>query len=247
MKRIPRISTRGFYDLENGRTVLDKSYNLYPKNFFESLGDFSEFTIMIHGLRNNKKGALAKFQIAQKRLRQLGYRFPVVGFSYDSNTKGVQYKSQVARATNIGRIIAKKNSTNLARFILDSKKKNPDAKIRLIGHSLGSEVIVHTLDKLKHHKGIIESAYFFGGSVLADVTSPRKFGKAIQNTVRQKLTNYFSPYDDVLKSAYLCGLIEKPIGYAGADGKTVPKYTQKQVKPRNHRFASYAVTITSYP
>ena len=245
--RIPRISTRGFYDLKNGKAILGKSYMLYPKNFFECLGDFSEFTIMIHGLRNNKSGALTKFQIAQKRLRQLGYKFPVVGFSYDSNTKGVQYKSQVVKATNVGRIIAKKNGANLARFILDSKKKNPNTKIRLIGHSLGSEVIVYTIDKLKHHKGIIESAYFFGGSVPADMINPQKFGKAIQNTIRQKLTNYFSPYDDVLKFAYQYGLIERPIGYTGADGKTVPKYTQKQVKPRNHRFASYAVTLSQYP
>ncbi len=135
---------------------------------------------MIHGLRNNKSGALSKFSIAQNRLRQLGYKYPVVGFSYDSNTKGVQYKSCGKKATDIGRIIAKKNGVNLARFILDFKAKNPNTKIRLMGHSLGSEVIVHTLANLRHKKDIIEAVYFFGGSISAQSVHPQKFGRFLQ-------------------------------------------------------------------
>jgi len=166
--RIPRISTRGFYDLKSGKTIKNKPYDLYPKKFFETLDQIPEITIMIHGLRNNKSGALAKFSIAKNRLQQLGYQHPVVGFSYDSNTKGVQYKSREKKATYIGRIIAKKNGNNLARFILDFKTKYPNTKIRLIGHSLGSEVIIHTLTHLKNKKDIIEAIYFFGGSISAN-------------------------------------------------------------------------------
>ena len=39
-------------------------------------------------------GAVAKIKLAKDRLRKLGYVYPVVGFSYDSNTKGahlIQY------------------------------------------------------------------------------------------------------------------------------------------------------------
>ena len=113
-KRIPRISTRGYYDLETGRTKKIKNYDLYPEKFFDGLGGVSEITIVIHGLRNNKSGALAKFQIAKKRLVNLGYLHPIVGFSYDSNTKGVQYHSQEKKATNVGVMIAKKNGKNLS-------------------------------------------------------------------------------------------------------------------------------------
>ncbi|MGQ0605676.1 MAG: DUF726 domain-containing protein, partial [Candidatus Nitrosotenuis sp.] len=101
-KRIPRISTRGFYDLDSGKTKKSRIYDLYPKKFFNGFDKASEITIMIHGLRNNKSGALAKFRIARQRLLQLGYVYPIVGFSYDSNTRGVQYKSLEQKATNIG-------------------------------------------------------------------------------------------------------------------------------------------------
>jgi hypothetical protein len=245
--RIPRISTRGFYDLSTGKKLKKKSYNLYPKKFFENLDRYPEFTIMIHGLRNDKAGALAKVRIAQKRLRQLGYGYPVVGFSYDSNVKNAHIISYEKRAIKIGKIIARKNANNLAKFISDCKKQSPNTRIRLMGHSLGSEVIVYALEKFKHKKNIIEAVYFFGGSIPANSIHPQKFGKVLQNTVAQKITNYYSPYDDVLKHAYENNVTEKPIGYLGKEGKTVPKYVQKQVKPKNHRFASYTAILRSFP
>lgn len=243
--RIPRISTRGFYDLKSGRTIRKKQYDLYPEKFFEKLGSVPEITIMIHGLRNNKSGALTKFSIAQSRLRQLGYVHPVVGFSYDSNTKGVQYKSCEKKATDTGRIIAKKNGHNLARFITDLKKKFPHLKIRLMGHSLGSEVIMHTLKNLR--SDMVESIYFFGASVPADSLGPEKFGRILQKTVRRKIVNYYSPHDEVLRYAYESGLIEKPLGYCGASGKSISKYVQKKVMPKNHRFVSYSAILKSFP
>lgn len=245
--RIPRISTRGFYDLGSGKKLKNKSYNLYPTKFFEALGNIPEITIMIHGLRNNKSGALTKFSIAQSRLKQLGYKYPVVGFSYDSNTRGVQYKSCEKKATDVGRIIARNNGHNLSKFITDIRKKFPHLKIRLMGHSLGSEVIIHTLAKLKNKNDIVEGVYFFGASVPADSVTPKKFGKILQGTVRQKITNHYSPQDEVLKYAFYSGLIEKPLGYQGASGKTVPKYVQKKVDPKNHRFVSYAAVLESFP
>lgn len=245
-KHIPRISTRGFYDLDTGKTKNHKSYDLHPKKFFDTLDSVAEITIMIHGLRNNHSGALAKFHIAKQRLAQLGYSYPVIGFSYDSNTKGVQYKSQEQKATNIGVIIAKKNGQNLAQFLVDTKKRFSHLKIRLVGHSLGSQVILSALEKLKNKK-LVESAYIFGASVPADVLTLKKSGRIIQKTINQKFVNYYSRHDGVLKYAFEQGLIPKPIGYSGAIGKTVPKYTQKHVKPRNHRFVSYSQVLESYP
>jgi len=246
-KRIPRVSTRGFYDLESGKTLKKKSYDLYPKKFFENLGQYKEFTIMIHGLQNNKTGALAKFKIAQKRLQQLGYKYPVIGFSYDSNVRNAHIKSCGRRAMKIGKIIARKNAFNLAKFILHCKKQNPSTRIRLIGHSLGSEMIVCALEKLKYKKNIVEAIYFFGGSIPTNSIHPRKFGKVLQNTVSRKILNYYSSHDDVLKHAYNNSMIERPIGYLGKEGKVVPKYAQKKVSPRNHRFVSYAAVLRSFP
>ena len=97
-KIFPRISTRGFYDLDSGATLQNESYNVYPKRMFDALVGTKEITIMIHGLRNNAAGALTKFITARRRLAALGYRYPVIGYSYDSNTVGAQYISYALHA-----------------------------------------------------------------------------------------------------------------------------------------------------
>ena len=249
-KIFPKISTRGFYDLKTGKTLKNISYDAYPKTSFEKISQKSEIVIMIHGLRNNKSGALAKYVIAEKRLKTLNYKHDVVGYSYDSNTAGVQYKSTALSALKVGVTIAKKNGKNLSKFIKDLKSKNPSIKIRLMGHSLGAQVILSTMESLaknSENNGIIESVHLFGASIPANSLSPKIHGNKFQKIVNKKIMNYYSPYDDVLKAAHDEKWVDSPIGYRGALGTTCKKYHQKQVRPQNHRFASYAKTIKSFP
>ena len=249
-KIFPKISTRGFYDLKTGKTLKNISYEAYPKTSFEKISHKSEIVIMIHGLRNNKSGALAKYVIAEKRLKTLNYKYDVVGYSYDSNTAGVQYKSTALSALKVGVTIAKKNGKNLSKFIKDLKSKNPSIKIRLMGHSLGAQVILSTIELLaknSQNSGIIESVHLFGASIPANSLSPKIHGNKFQKIVNKKIINYYSPYDDVLKAAHDEKWVDSPIGYRGAFGATCKKYHQKQVRPQNHRFASYAKTIKSFP
>ena len=249
-KIFPKISTRGFYDLKTGKTLKNISYDIYPKTSFEKISQKSEIVIMIHGLRNNKSGALAKYVIAEKRLKTLNYKYDVVGYSYDSNTAGVQYKSTALSALKVGVTIAKKNGKNLSKFIKDLKSKNPSIKIRLMGHSLVAQVILSTVESLaknSENNGIIESVHLFGASIPANSLSPKIHGNKFQKIVNKKIMNYYSPYDDVLKAAHDEKWVDSPIGYRGALGTTCKKYHQKQVRPQNHRFASYAKTIKSFP
>ena len=250
MKKIfPRISTRGFYDLHSGRTMNNEKYRLYPKKDFKNLIGSKEIAIMIHGLRNNPPGALAKFVIAKRRLVQLGYKNPVIGYSYDTNTYGAQYKTRALQALHTGVTIANKNGKNLAKFIIDFKRKSPDTNIRLMGHSLGAHVVqsaAKDLAKNGKNNGIIESVYLFGGSIPDDALSSTN-GYAMQIVVAKKIKNYFSPYDDVLREADESSWVPTPIGYRGANRKTISKYTEIMVKPKNHRFASYAILLKSFP
>ena len=249
-KIFPKISTRGFYDLKTGKTLKNISYDIYPKTSFEKISQKSDIVIMIHGLRNNKSGALAKYVIAEKRLNTLNYKYDVVGYSYDSNTAGVQYKSTALSALKVGVTIAKKNGKNLSKFIKDLKSKNSSIKIRLMGHSLGAQVILSTVELLaknSENNGIIESVHLFGASIPANSLSPKIHGNKFQKIVNKKIMNYYSPYDDVLKAAHDEKWVDSPIGYRGALGTACKKYHQKQVRPQNHRFASYAKTIKSFP
>ncbi|HJJ23102.1 MAG TPA: DUF726 domain-containing protein [Nitrosopumilus sp.] len=247
---IPRISTRNYYDLSNGKTLKNNPYFLYPKKSFDILNHSKEVTIMIHGLRNNNAGAIEKVLLAKNQLRKLGYTHSVIGFSYDSNITGAHLIKHAKHALTVGQIIAKKNGRNLGKFIEDFKLTSPKTKIRLIGHSLGSQVILSTIEylaKKKQNYGIIESVYFFGASITDDVPSSKKYGKLLQNIVSKKIINHYAPTDEVLVWADKGKYVQGPLGLKGAIGKPISKYHQKLVKPKNHRFASYAAMLNSFP
>ncbi len=249
-KNIPRISTRGYYDLSNGKKIKNNPYFIYPKKRFQTLSGKKELVIMIHGLRNDKASALQKFVIAKKRLKQLGYVYPVIGYTYDSNTTGAHLKKSALKALLVGQKIAKANGHNLSKFIIDYKKKNPNTKIRLIGHSLGTEVILSTIKKLVYgskNKDIVESVYFFGSSLPSDILGIKKYGKYFQKIVRNRVKNYYSPTDEVLKQSHNDGSVKNPLGYIGITGKIMPKIIQIRVYPKNHRFVSYAATLKLFP
>ena len=250
MKPVPRISTRGYYDLKTGKTLKKNNYYLYPKKDFQKLVDSKELTIMIHGLRNDNAGAIAKAVLARNRLRKLGYSYPVIGFSYDSNTTGAHLIKHAKHALAIGQSIAKKNGRNLGKFIEDFKELSPKTKIRLMGHSLGSQVILSTIEylaKKKQNSGILESVYFFGASITEDVPSSKRHGKSLQSVVNKKILNHYAPSDEVLSWADNKKYVLEPLGLNGAIGKPIKKYHQKLVKPKNHRFASYAAVLNTFP
>jgi len=202
---------------------------------------------MIHGLQNNKAGAVTKFKIAQRRLRALGYRYPVIGYSYDANTKGAHLKKSELHAIRVGQKIAKKNGRNLAKFILDFKKQNSTTKIRLMGHSLGSEVILSTLQNLysKSKNPQVETVHFFGASLPSNFQKLNS--KILKNTINSKIVNCYSPDDEVLRYSQEKGYVKSPLGLCGSTGKTISKYVQKKTKPKNHRFVSYAEVLKSFP
>ncbi len=250
MKPIPRISTRGYYDLTTGKTIKTNFYYLYPKKDFKKLIGSKELTIMIHGLQNNNAGAVAKVMLARNRLRKLGYFHPVIGFSYDSNTTGAHLIKHAKRALAVGQTIAKKNGRNLGKFIENFKIISPKTKIRLMGHSLGSQVILSTIEylaKKKKNTGIIESTYFFGASITEDIPSSKKYGKILQNIINKKIVNHYAPTDEVLNWANMEKYVNGPLGLKGVIGQPIRKYHQKLVKPKNHRFASYAKVLNSFP
>lgn len=204
---------------------------------------------MVHGLRNDNNGAVNKIIIAQNRLRHLGYKHPVIGFSYDSNVKGAHLSKCARHVLQVGQLIAKKNGKNLAKFIDDFKKQSPSTKIRLIGHSLGSQVILSTIFELakKNNSNMLESVHFFGSSISNNTLSSKNYSKILNKTINSSIVNYYAPSDEVLFLAHKENLIQKPIGLYGYSGNPIPKYLQKKVKPKNHRFASYALTLKSFP
>ncbi len=65
--------------------------------------------------------------------------------------------------------------------------------------------------------------------------------------INKKIINHYAPTDDVLNWADKEKYVKGSLGLNGAIGKSIRKYHQKLVKPKNHRFASYVKMLNSFP
>ena len=109
--------------------------------------------------------------------------------------------------------IAQQNGLKLGKFLLDFKTYCEDAKIRLVGHSLGAQVILSALDKLHNDPQLalwndidrnykIASVDLLGAAVNPEELSVTQgFGISIQEEVNQ-FYNKYSTQDTVLEDYY---------------------------------------------
>ena len=251
-RAIPRISTRGAYDLRTGAAAARRTrYTLWPRRRFEAVaGRSAEIAIVVHGMRNGRAGAAQKFAIAQRRLRALGYAFPVVGYTYDADVRGAHAASTAAGAARAAEAIAVRNGARLAAFIADHAAAHPRARVRLLGHSLGSLVIDSALRRLdaRGMRGAVESVHLCGASLGEARAASAPSRRAAARVVRRRVVNCYCATDEVLRAAADAGEIRSPIGLGGARPSRLPaRYTQRRVRPQNHRFASYLAELRSFP
>lgn len=241
-KRIPRITTRGMYDLHDGSEIPNhvEDYRIYPKYCSKNLDIAKELVVIVHGMRNTNFGALEKVPITKLKLKQLRYRKDIIAYSYDANVANAHIKSKEKHAVDVAEIIAKKNGKHLAKFVKDLNVKNPKVKIRLIGHSLGSEVILSALEQLSENS--IYGVIMLGASIRADFQKTVKYRKIITNVIEKDFVNYYCPSDEVLADADKLGYPEM-IGLVGAKGKTAPNYKEHKRYVANHSYYCYISVI----
>lgn len=244
---LPRITTRRYYDRTNGKTLRDHRYSLYPSNLLKRLAKSEDICIMVHGMRNDSAGATSKIRIASERLTILRYIHPVIGFSYDSDIVGAHTKKHYIQALKTALIISKKNGYHLASFIADMRNIAPNIRIRLLGHSLGADVIMNTLLNL-HQKNLpdmVHTIHLFGASVTRKDMAQR-FATSTEYVVSDGISNYYAPSDEVLYEAHDNGEAPYPAGLYGLDF-SIKGWQDICVYPENHRFISYTDTLESFP
>src|SRR5215211_8410044 len=110
-----------------------------------------QFMFMGFGLTNEVIRYLL-LKMHKRYLKDVGYNSSLIGFSWDSDTK-IDFDGE---GWNIAKIIAKGNGPKLAQFLLDLKNyciehSNNNIEIRLVGHSLGSRVILSALNSLDNN------------------------------------------------------------------------------------------------
>jgi pimeloyl-ACP methyl ester carboxylesterase len=233
------VSTRGDFGLSSGDLLFRHSPTSYDPPISEVAPICTpdrEIVIYVHGWNADEQDALDQFNIVQASLDSLGYRQPIIGFSWDSNTIFTGFNPfnwfdafDWTDDWQTAKEIAQKNGLKLGKFILDLKRSCANADIHLVGHSLGASVILNALDRLHNDPRLnlwnanvrnykVDSVHLLGAAVSpASISITNGFGFAIINEV-DEFHNKYSIQDDTLETAYLSTERHRALGEEGARG-----------------------------
>lgn len=236
----PRVSTRGYYDLHTGKKLkTGNGYNLFPKKKFDKIFKADEIVIFVHGMRNSPKGAVMGGRTLRRKLRKLGYKYPVVSFSYDANIRRAHLLDKphnvklYHKLIGIANKISKSNGDHLTKFIIDLKTKNPDIKIHLVGHSLGCNVVSWTNSNVK-------SVHLLGSPV--EIDEFHRFAYA------DKIINYYNNTDIVIKEGVDKGECKSPSCLNKVNKKLVGlNIINNPCNAVHHGFRAYADKLRKFP
>jgi Alpha/beta hydrolase of unknown function (DUF900) len=154
-KYLPLVSTRASFNNNTGDLLTNHSETDYTAYHGSGLKDGkcpAEIAIIIHGWAINQNMATERFVRAKISLNNNSYNMPVIGFSWDSNTR---IQPDHAGWT-IANLIAKENGLKLAQFILGFMHRctnsTSHSKVRIVARSLGSRVALSALDSLHNNR-----------------------------------------------------------------------------------------------
>jgi hypothetical protein len=207
---IPTISTRNHFsrdtgELNSGQTPTAYIANANIPGLQAGTTCPLEIAIYIHGVwvgSNSLEKPDEIFDRAKKSVVENNYTIPIVGFSWDSDTK----INPDGTGWLTGKLIAKENGPKLAQFISDYKNKCDATQIRLIAHSMGARVVLSALESLYKNQAWnnnnfkIESVHLMGAAV-DDEEVAKSPSDVIENPSALLDTNeWYDAYG--IKSAY---------------------------------------------
>lgn len=261
------ISTRNHFDLDTGELSEGQNSTGYIAMNIPGIREGTscpeEIAVYIHGIwvgPNSLENPTEIFDRARKSLVANNYNIPLIGFSWDSDTK----ISRNGTGWLAAKLIAKDNGPKLAQFISDYKNKCQETDIRLIAHSMGARVALSSLESLYKSQGWnnknfkIASVHLMGAAVdneevskspsyiinhpsaLLDVSEwydafgiKSAYGNAMEEEV-VKFYNLFNPKDNALEAPTLYRFYEQDnaLGLKGAQSvlPAISNYMDKDVQ-----------------
>lgn len=175
----------------------------------------ADLILVIHGFNNTPEKARYKFDLAREALEANGYRGAVAGFSWDADTQG---DPLTMTGYHAGLRNADGNGPKLARFIADYKARCPDARLHLIGYSMGARAALEGLLALADEKRfagprpLVLSVHLVGAAVANDnVELGSRYGEAIEAQTGV-LFNYYSREDNKLEAFFPLKEADRALG-----------------------------------
>lgn len=244
---LPRVSTRGHFDVEPASklqrsrpslifplTLVDTAseVRLNPghshtdyeiEGEFPEPGDVDELTVFVHGWLANREASLGRMSMMEGALRKGGdYDGTVVGFTWDTDGHGPTWRKGIE--------IGRRNGPKLAQFTYDYREEH-DVPVRYVTNSLGAGPALESLRVLQRSglEDVVESVSMLGAGVDSDTVSKGgRYYKGVRDSADQ-VHNYWIRHDGTLNEYYRAAELNDALGGTGAAGPTPDNYHDHNV------------------
>ncbi|MFC6953250.1 DUF726 domain-containing protein [Halorubellus litoreus] len=228
------VSTRGHFDIAWGEEYLTDGHDETDYDVDGTIPGLSgsapdELVVMLHGY--NQTPAEAREDIiepAAAGFQAGGYDGPVVGYTWDSKFSNLQWWDTVE--------IAEQNGPKLAAYCRDYAQKNPGTALRVVGHSLGAEVILNAIEQLDDWGAhdAIDTVTMLGAAVNDEAPSldwepfEDTYGEEIERSVG-RFDNFYNTSDETLTGSYEYAEWDTALGAEGIEEEPPANYVDHDV------------------
>lgn len=194
-----------------------------------------DILVFVHGYNNSMQVALARQRLLEGHLHRHGWHGTVIGFDWPSSSIALGYAEDRMDAKATANLLV----TRLLKPFLALRKDDCLINISVIAHSMGAFVVREAFLGSRDYRTLRGDPWMVGQIVLvgADIASSSLDAgtdatKAFDEHCA-RLTNYYSPYDHVLKvsNAKRAGLYPRS-GRVGLPKTSISKFVDVDTGPR---------------
>ncbi len=206
-----------------------------PQPHGEEPGCEGRVLAFVHGYNNTMEVALARQRSLERLLNTAGWNGTVIGFDWPSNDIAIGYLEDRNDAKATANLLV----TRLLKPFLARRRDDCLVDISVMAHSMGAFVVREAFLGSRDYRTMRGDPWMVGQVVLiaADIAGsslePRSDATKAFDEHCARLTNYYSPFDNVLKvsNAKRAGLSPRA-GRVGIPPDSIDKFVDVDAGPR---------------
>lgn len=164
-------------------------------------GDSGDILFFVHGFNTPTETVLDRHRKVKNKLVKAGFKGVVVSFDWPSDDKAINYLEDRWDAKKSAIKLVEQGIKRFAKY----QREGCEINLHVLAHSMGAYVLREAFDDADDVAGIaavnwsVSQVMILSGDISARSLGEHqsKSSSLYRHTVR--LTNYFNPYDDVLK------------------------------------------------